>query len=78
MKTFYVLTRHTADGSRTVAEIYYYDENGEMQIELNATVVCEGLAVRDDGCVDAWIQIEKRIADRLTSAGILFDEIQFD
>ncbi|WP_213908395.1 hypothetical protein [Stutzerimonas nitrititolerans] len=78
MKTFYVLTRHNADGSRSVAEIYYYDENGEMQIDRKATEACDGLAVRDDCSVDAWIQIEKGIADRLSRTGILFDEIQFD
>ncbi|HSX70510.1 MAG TPA: hypothetical protein VLF16_06225 [Pseudomonas sp.] len=78
MRTLYVLTRHDAHDYRAVAEIYYYDEDGEMQIDRKATGICGDIGARDGGRVDAWIQIKSQIAERLKSAGIAFNDIQFD
>ncbi|TRO35131.1 hypothetical protein EQ832_18855 [Pseudomonas sp. ALS1131] len=78
MRTFYVLTRHNVDGSRAVAEIYYYDDKDEIQIDLAATSICGELTVWDDNSLDAWIQLQNKIAARLESAGIIFAEILFD
>lgn len=78
MKVIYVCTQHDANAYRTVKEIYCYDEDGEKQIDQAATAICIDVGARDNHNVEAWIHIQEQIADRLKSAGISFDEIQFD
>lgn len=76
--TFYVRTHYDGRDYRSVEEIYFYDEDGEEQVDQKATDLCIDITICADRSVDTWVFIRKQVEARLTTAGIPYHGIQFE
>lgn len=76
--TFYVRTQYDDRDYRSVEEVYYYDEDGEEQVDQKATDLCIDITTCADQGIDTWVFIREQVEARLKKAGIPYREIQFD
>lgn len=76
--TFYVRTQYDGRDYRSVEEIYFYDEDGEEQVDKRITDLCIDITTCADQGVDTWSFIREQVELRLLKAGIPYHEIQFE
>lgn len=76
--TFYVRTQYDGRDYRSVEEIYFYDEDGEEQVDQRITDLCIDITTCADQGVDTWVFIREQVEVRLMKAGIPYHEVQFE
>lgn len=74
-QTYYVRTQYDGRDYRAVEEIYYYDEDGEEQVEEFLTNLCMDITTCADQGEDTWSFIKDQVVLRLKAKEISFEEI---
>lgn len=78
-KDLYIRTQYDGKDLICVLEVYSIDEDGEDQIEEDATSVCIGIppTCADQGD-NLWSWLREQVEDQLRQAGISYQNIFFD
>lgn len=73
---YYVRTQYDGKDYRSVQEIYYYDEDGEEQVDWNITNICLNISTCADQGSDTWSYIKYKVKEHLDSNGIPYDDVE--
>lgn len=74
-QTYYVRTQYDGRDYRSVEEIYYYDEDGEEQVDIDLTSYCIGITTCADQGEDTWSFIKDQVELRLKAKNISFEMV---
>ena len=75
-KTYYVRTQYDGKDYRSVQEIYYYDEDGEEQVDSRVTDMCMNISTCADQGSDTWSYIKHKVKEHLDAKGIPYEDVE--
>jgi len=73
-----ITTFYDGHDYRSIDEIFYIDENGELVLHEKATAACEGQNTCADMGEETYQILEQKVKARLRADSISFESYEFD
>lgn len=74
----YIRTQYDGHDYRSIFAIYHYDNDGNEEELDDLTNMCMDISTCADQGTDTWTWLKDKVAERLNSAGITYNELMYD